>query len=95
MDILKLIVTLSALIYFNFKLRSCVSGKSFWIINIGLSLLLFASVLDFTDGIRSLDSFPVIGGRAPFHDILEDQLGDIPGLALLIFGVFRELKKRQ
>lgn len=59
--------------------------------NAGLSLLLFASTLDFTDGVRSLNKVPVIGQRAPFHDVLEDQFGDLPGFALFAIGAFREI----
>ena len=95
-DIFKLIVVLIALLYLNLKLRpSQIDPKNYWIMNIGLLLLLFASVLDFADGIKALDNFPILGKKAPFHDVLEDQFGDIPGLALFIFGAFREILRKK
>lgn len=90
-DILKLIVVLAALLYFNFKARPHVSSLNYWIMNAGLCLILFASILDFTDGFESLNHIPILGKKAPFHDILEDQFLDTPGLALFLFGAFREM----
>lgn len=90
-DILKVVAVLTALVYLNTKAKSKVSRTNYWTMNTGLSLLLFASTLDFTDGIRSLNKVPVIGQRAPFHDILEDQFGDLPGFALFAIGAFREI----
>ncbi len=57
----------------------------------GLILLLFASILDFADGFRCMDNIPVVGGRAPLHDILEDQFGDTLGLILFTLGAFGEI----
>jgi hypothetical protein len=62
--------------------------------NAGLTLLLFASVLDFTDGIKALNHVPIIGQRAPHHDVLEDQFGDIPGFALFALGALREIMRK-
>ncbi|MDJ0862436.1 MAG: hypothetical protein QNK18_10570 [Gammaproteobacteria bacterium] len=90
-DILKVIAVLVALIYLNTKAKSRVSSTNYRIMNAGLSLLMFAAILDFTDGIRALDQVPVIGQRAPFHDVLEDQVGDMPGFALFALGAFREI----
>ncbi len=93
-DILKVMAVLTALFYLNTKLKSKVSPANYWTMNAGLSLLLFASTLDFTDGIPSLNKVPIIGQRAPFHDLLEDQFGDLPGFSLFAFGAFRELMGR-
>jgi hypothetical protein len=93
-DILKLLVVLVAFIYFNLKVKLHINRANFWIMNIGLCLLLFAAVLDFCDGIDSLDNFPILGKEAPWHDILEDQFGDTPGLALFLLGAFREIIQR-
>ena len=90
-DILKVIAVLGALVYLNTKAKSRVSTTNYRIMNAGLSLLLFASILDFTDGIRALDNVPVVGQRAPFHDVLEDQVGDMPGFTLFALGAFREI----
>jgi hypothetical protein len=94
-DIFKLIVVLAAILYFNIRVRRGIKPTNTRIINIGLCLLLFASALDFLDGFKSLNHFPIIGKKAPFHDILEDQFGDIPGLALFIWGTFREMMRRR
>lgn len=95
-DFLKLIVVLAAILYLNFKVSPKISRPNLVLMNIGLSLLLFAALLDFTDGFKSLDYLPILGKKAPFHDFLEDQIGDTPGLALFALGAFRELisKKR-
>lgn len=90
-DVLKTVAVLSALVYLNTKLKSKVSPANYWTMNAGLSLLLFASTLDFTDGIKSLNKVPVLGQRAPFHDVLEDQFGDLPGFSLFAIGAFREM----
>jgi len=94
-DILKVAAVLAALIYLNTKAKSRVSATNYRIMNAGLSLLLFASILDFTDGIRALNNVPVIGQRAPFHDVLEDQFGDMPGFALFALGAFREIMGKE
>jgi hypothetical protein len=93
-DLLKVVAVLAALIYLNKKAKTRVSDANFWTMNAGLSLLLFASILDFTDGFRVLNHVPVIGQRAPYHDLLEDQFGDIPGFALFAFGAFREMLRK-
>ena len=90
-DIFKVVAVLTAIVYLNKKAKSRVSTSNYWIMNAGLSLLLFASVLDFTDGIRALNKVPVIGQRAPFHDVLEDQFGDLPGFSLFALGAFRQI----
>lgn len=94
-DILKVVAVLAALLYLNTKAKSRVSTTNYWTMNAGLSLLLFASILDFTDGIRALDRVAVIGQRAPFHDVLEDQFGDIPGFALFALGALREIMRKE
>ncbi len=94
-DILKVLAVLSALLYLNRRAKSRVSTTNYRIMNAGLSLLLFASILDFTDGFRALDKVPVIGQRAPFHDILEDQVGDMPGFTLFALGAFREIMRSE
>lgn len=90
-DIFKVLAVLGALVYLNTKAKERVSTTNYRIMNAGLSLLLFASMLDFTDGIRALDKVPVVGQRAPFHDVLEDQVGDMPGFTLFALGAFREI----
>jgi len=94
-DILKLIVALVAFLYLNLKVRKHISSTNYWIMNVGLFLILFASVLDFTDGFQSLKHFPILGKRAPFHDILEDQFADTPGLLLFFLGAFREILREK
>ena len=93
-DILKLIVVVVALLYFNFKVKAHINKENCSLINIGLCLLLFASILDFTDGFKSLNNILILGKNDPLHDVLEDQFGDTPGLALLIMGAFREILRR-
>jgi len=93
-DILKLLVVAAALLYFNIRVAGSLKGSDRWLINIGLTLLLFASVLDYADGIRALDNVAIIGRNAPMHDTLEDQFGDIPGLAFFAFGAFRALLQK-
>lgn len=93
LDILKLIVVLTAFLYLHIKVKPHISPINYWIINVGLLLLLFASVLDSADGFRSLNHIPIIGRQAPFHDVLEDQFGDIPGFALFALGAFREIMR--
>jgi len=93
-DILKVVAVISALVYLNTKIKPKVSPANYWTMNAGLSLLLFASTLDFTDGIPSLNKVPVLGQRAPFHDILEDQFGDLPGFSLFAIGAFRAIMGR-
>ena len=92
-DILKLIVVSAAFFYFNFKVKPYISRPNFWIMNIGLLLLLLASILDFTDGFKCLNHIPILGKKALFHDVLEDQFFDTPGLALFALGAFREILK--
>jgi len=91
LDILKVVVILIAFFYFNVKIKSNMSRFNYWIANTGLLLLLFASVLDFADGFQSLSNIPILGRNAPFHDILEDQFGDTPGLALFALGMFKQI----
>ena len=93
-DLLKVVAVLAAIIFLNTKAKSRVSATNLRIMNTGLGLLLFASVLDFTDGVRALNHVPVLGQRAPHHDILEDQFGDIPGFALFALGALKEIMER-
>ena len=94
LDALKLIVVLVAFLYLNLKARPQISSGNYWIMNVGLFLLLVAATLDFTDGIAGLNNFPILGKKAAFHDIIEDQFADTPGLALFILGTFREIIKK-
>ena len=94
-DLMKVVAVVTALVYLNTKAKSHVSTPNYRIMNAGLSLLLFAAVLDFTDGIPALNHVPIIGQRAPYHDLLEDQFGDIPGFALFAFGALREIMNRE
>lgn len=93
LDILKLIVILIAFFYLNFKVKPYISQRNYWLMNLGLCLVIFASVLDFADGMESLDFVPILGRKAPLHDILEDQIADTSGLALFIWGALREIIK--
>lgn len=90
-DILKVLAVVAALVYLNTKAKDHVSKANYRTMNVGLSLLLFASVLDFTDGIPALNEVPILGQRAPYHDVLEDQVGDMPGFLLFAFGALREI----
>lgn len=94
-DILKLFVVWAASYYFNLKIKARVSRGNLWIISMGLILLLGAAFLDFTDGFPSLNHVFILGKEYPWHDFLEDQVFDTPGLALLILGTFRELSRLQ
>ena len=91
LDIVKLIVVLLAFVFLNFKVKPNARPLNYRIMNIGLFLLLLASVLDFTDGFKCLNHIPILGKKAPFHDILEDQFLDTPGLFLFALGAFREI----
>jgi len=92
-DIAKLIVVLAAFLYLNVVIRPRIRGRNYWLMNAGLLLLLFAATLDFTDGIKSMDYVPILGHKAPMHDLLEDQFGDTPGFMLFAFGAFCEILK--
>ncbi len=94
-DILKLVIVFIALLYFSLKVRPYMKPANYWMATIGLCLLLFAAILDFCDGIRALDNVLILGRNCPFHDTLEDQFGDSPGLALFIIGVFKEIISRK
>ena len=93
-DILKVVAVLAAIAYLNKKVKTKVSTANYWTMNTGLFLLLFASTLDFSDGIRAWNHVPIIGQRAPFHDILEDQFGDLPGFSLFAIGAFRAIMEK-
>lgn len=95
LDFLKVAVVLTALVFLNLKIRPRLSSLDFLIMNLGLFFLLFASIVDFTDGIKSLDYVPILGDQAAYHDLLEDQLGDTTGLALFVLAAFRGLAKRK
>jgi hypothetical protein len=58
-DIFKVLAVLAAMIYLNKKAKHRVSTANYWTMNAGLSLLLFAAVLDFTDGIPALNKVPI------------------------------------
>lgn len=94
-DFLKVVVVLLAFIYLILKLSHFISLANLRLMIIGLSLLMFAAILDFSDDIQSLDYVPILGKKAPYHDFLEDQVADTTGLALFFLGVFRELRKRK
>ena len=94
-DFLKVVVVLAAFIYLHFKLRPHISAINLSLMSIGLFLLLFASVLDFSDGFKCLDNVAILGKNAPYHDFLEDQIGDTPGLTFLLLGAFREFMAPQ
>ncbi len=94
LDILKLIVVLIALLYLNTKIKSHIHSLNYRIMNIGLSLLLVASILDYTDGIKRLNYALIIGKKAPFHDFIEDQVCNTPGFALFALGAFMEIMKK-
>lgn len=91
LDILKLIVVLISLLYLNLKVKPRSNSVNYRIMNVGLYLLLFSSLLDFTDGFKSLSYVPILGKKYLFHDLLEDQFSNTPGFALFVFGAFREI----
>ena len=90
-DFFKLIVVLVAFIYLNLKVRKHMSLQNYRIMNIGLCLLLFAAILDVTDGFKSLDYMPILGKESAVHDVLEDQICDAPGLAIFAFAAIKDL----
>lgn len=94
-DILKLIVVLIAFLYLNIKVKSHVCPLNYRLMNIGLFLLLVASFIDYTDGIKSLKYVPIIGKKAPYHDFIEDQVCNTPGFALFALGAFMEIMKKK
>lgn len=94
LDILKLIVVLIAFLYLNKKIKPYIYPLNYRLMNIGLFLLLVASILDYTDGIKSLKYAPIIGKKAQFHDFIEDQICNTPGFALFALGAFMEIKKK-
>ncbi len=94
-DFTKLLVVLVAFCYLISKVKSNISTINYRLIYTGLLLLLFAAFLDFSDGFKALDYIPIIGKQAPFHDILEDQIGDTLGLLFFSLGVFREFRTSQ
>lgn len=94
LDILKLIVVLITFLYLNFKLRKNISVSNYWIMNIGLILLIFSSLLDYTDGLKAFENIPVLGRKDPLHDLIEDQFSNTPGFALFAFGTFREILRK-
>lgn len=91
LDVLKLIVVLIAFLFLNLKARPRISTVNYWIMNVGLFLLLFSSLLDSTDGIKALENVPILGRGDPLHDIIEDQFSNIPGFALFALGAFRQM----
>lgn len=91
LDILKLIVVLLSLLYLNLKIKPQVSSVNYRIMNVGLFLLLFSSLLDFTDGVKNLNYILILGKKSLFHDIIEDQFSNTPGFALFVLGAFREI----
>ncbi|MBU2541630.1 MAG: hypothetical protein KJ593_06985 [Candidatus Omnitrophica bacterium] len=93
-DFTKLLVVLVAFFYLASRLKSNISTINYRLISIGFLFLLFAAVLDFSDGFKQLEHTPILGEKAHFHDFLEDQIGDTLGLALFALGAFRELKRR-
>ena len=90
-DILKFITILVTLFYFNLKVKPHVTLVNTRLINVGLCLILFASFLDYVDGVRALNNIPLFNGENILHDLLEDQVGDTCGIALFIVGTFREI----
>ena len=90
-DIIKFFVVITGLFVLNTRLKSQTGIVNLVVMNAGLCLLLIASFLDFTDGFHSLDQIPVIGKKAPLHDLIEDQFADTPGIALFIWGAFRAI----
>ena len=95
-DFLKVIIVSAAILFFLIKLAPRLTPVNRNLICIGLFLLLFAGILDFTDNVAIFDELPVLGRLDPYHDVLEDQLGDSLGLILVFIGSFRELlRKRQ
>lgn len=94
LDILKLIVVLIAIFYLIKKVKPQIYPLNYRLMNIGLFLLLAASILDYTDGIKRLKYAPIIGKKAQFHDFIEDQIFNTPGFALFALGAFMEIMKK-
>jgi len=94
-DILKFITLVVSLLYFNLKIKPHVSPVNTRLINLGLALILFASFLDYVDGVKVLNHISLLNGENIVHDVLEDQVGDTCGIALFIVGTFREILKKR
>ncbi len=92
-DIFKLIVISVAFVFFYLKAKAGnIAPLNRFLISAGLLLLFSAAFLDFTDGLEAFQNTPILGRSDPWHDILEDQVFDTPGLVLLLWGSFREMK---
>lgn len=94
-DVTQVAVVVTVIIIFNFRVRPFLSRSNLLKANAGLLLLLFTAIMDFTDGIRSLDNVPILGNKAPYHDILEDQFFYNLGLILFCLGVFKALVSKK
>ncbi len=94
-DFLKVVIVAVALLFFLIKLAPKLTPLNRNLICIGLFLLLFAGILDFTDNIVAFNEVAILGRLDPYHDLLEDQLGDSLGLILVFFGSFRELLRKK
>jgi len=95
LDILKVIVVIAAIFYLNLKIKKYLSASDCLMMNVGLSLILFSSVLDYTDDLARIEYFPIFGRKAYLHDVLEDQFGWCLGFSLFVFGVFRSISRRK
>jgi len=66
----------------------------FRIMMLGLALFLVSGFADYIDDFPALNALPVFGREAPYHDVVEDQIGDTLGFALFALGAGRLLRRR-
>lgn len=94
-DILKLIVICVAATYFWLVTKKHMTVANQILVGMGLIFLFCASFLDFADGVPAFEDTPILGRSDPWHDILEDQVFDTPGLILVFLGAFREIRRKR
>jgi len=88
-DGLKAVVYLIPLVYLIIK-RKHLQLKYFWLFFIGLSLLLFANLLDFFDEFRFLRELFPSRGYHNLQDFFEDTIGFTLGFAVFSAALYLE-----
>lgn len=82
---LKVIVIIWAIVSFLVIGKGRPKTKHTLVTFVGLGLLLFSVVLDFTDEFEVLDKVFIIGRSYPWHDVCEDLIGFTLGFALFVW----------
>jgi hypothetical protein len=94
-DAFKLAVVLAIMILFLFRVGNLMRNPGYGKITlVGISLLLFSNIIDFTDEFILLDKVFILGKQAPFHDFLEDSVGLGLGLVLFSWGLFSHIRNQ-